>query len=130
MPATTTEEAVQRIIQYDFTVIPDVQPFIDDAILIVNSVIGTSTSMSDAQLELVARYVAAHLIAVTDVRVSMEQVKSLMVRYNQHLDKGLGITTYGTTAMLLDTSGKLAAWNNRVITGGGLKQFFWAGEAS
>jgi hypothetical protein len=125
----TTEEAVQRIIQYDTSVIPDIEPFIADASLIVEAVIGLD-SLSAAQLELVARYATAHLMAVTDVRVSMEQVKSLMVRYNQHLDKGLGITTYGTTAMLLDTTGKLAAWNNRVITGGGMKQFFWAGEAS
>ena len=120
-----TEDDVRRLVAFAADRIPDVQPFIDDAVLMLTNVV--EDRLDDDTFDLVTRYLAAHLIAVSDPRVSMEKVKSLQVRYDTKLDKGLGITHFGSTAMLLDSSGRLAAWNNRVITGGGLKQFFWAG---
>ena len=120
-----TEDDVRRLVAFAADRIPDVQPFIDDAVLMLTNVV--EDRLDDDTFDLVTRYLAAHLIAVSDPRVSMEKVKSLQVRYDTKLDKGLGITHFGSTAMLLDSSGRLAAWNNRVITGGGIKQFFWAG---
>lgn len=120
-----TDDDVRRIVIFDETFITDIQLFIDDAVLMLTNIVGDR--LSSDTFDLVTRYLAAHLIAVSDPRVSMEKVKSLQVRYDTKLDKGLGITHYGTTAMILDSSGRLAAWNNRVVTGGGIKQFFWAG---
>jgi hypothetical protein len=120
-----TEDDVRRLVAFAADRIPDVQPFIDDAVLMLTNVV--EDRLDDDTFDLVTRYLAAHLIAVSDPRVSMEKVKSLQVRYDTKLDSGLGITHFGATAMMLDSSGRLAAWNNRVITGGGLKQFFWAG---
>jgi hypothetical protein len=122
-----TEDDVRRLVAFDAARIPDIQPFIDDAVLMLNNVIGNR--LDTATFDLVTRYLAAHLVAVSDPRVNMEKVKSLQVRYDTKLDKGLGITHFGTTAMMLDSSGRLAAWNNQIINGGGLKQFFWAGTA-
>lgn len=127
MAIRTTEDKVQAIISYDFSLIPDIDQFIADASLIVDNVVAIDSRASAATLELVERYVCAHLLAVTDPRVKREQVKSLAVEYAISLDKGFGITTYGTVAMTVDTTGRLAAFNNRLITGGGIKQFFWAG---
>jgi len=127
MPIRTTEERVQAIISYDFSLIPDIDQFIADASLIVDNVVAIDSRASDATLELVARYLTAHLIAISDPRVKREQVKTLAVEYAISLDKGFGITTFGTVAMTVDTTGRLAAFNNRLITGGGIKQFFWAG---
>lgn len=121
-----TEDDVTRIIAFDTDRIPEVQPFIDDAVLMLTNIIGTA--LTPATFDLVTRYMTAHLIAVSDPRVSMEKVKSLQVRYDTKLDKGLGITHFGTMAMALDSSGKLAQWNRQVTSGEGLKQFFWAGE--
>lgn len=122
-----TEDQVTRIILFDTSRIPEVQPFIDDAVIMLTNIIGTA--LDTATFDLVTRYMAAHLIAISDPRVNMEKVKSLQVRYDTKLDKGLGITHFGTMAMMLDSSGKLSQWNTQVVSGEGLKQFFWAGEA-
>lgn len=120
---------VQRIIQYDATVVPDVQPFIDDAVILATAVIGNN--LTTERFDLVCRYLAAHLIAVTDPRFQSEQVKSLQVSYQVRLSDGLGITHWGTMAMMLDTSGKLANWNKAVISGkAGAFAFFHAGTNS
>jgi hypothetical protein len=121
-----TEDQVTRIILFDAARIPEVQPFIDDAVIMLTNIIGTA--LDTATFDLVTRYMAAHLIAISDPRVNMEKVKSLQVRYDTKLDKGLGITHFGTMAMMLDSSGKLSQWNTQVVSGEGLKQFFWAGE--
>lgn len=126
MPATTTIAAVQKIIQYDTVLIPDVQPFIDSAIVLVDAIIGTAAN--DTILELVTRYLAAHLMAVTDPRTATEQVKSIQVSYQHKLSQGLGITHFGATAMLLDTSGKLAAHNQKVLDGIAGFTFLWCGK--
>lgn len=122
-----SETDVQRILDYDQDLVPDVQPFIDDAVIFLTAVIGTGV-VTDAVFDTVTNYMSAHLICISDPRVHTEQVKSLLVTYQQKLDKGLGITHFGTMAMMLDTSGKLAAWNQRVIEGKGKVQFFWAGS--
>lgn len=121
-----TEDQVTRIILFDTARIPEVQPFIDDAVIMLTNIIGTA--LDTATFDLVTRYMAAHLIAISDPRVNMEKVKSLQVRYDTKLDKGLGITHFGTMAMMLDSSRKLSQWNTQVVSGEGLKQFFWAGE--
>lgn len=129
MPASTTIAAVEKIIKYDATVITDTQAFIDTAALIIDAVIGTA--LPDVRLEVVTRYLTAHLISVTDnsTRVNSEQVKSLMMSYQSRLSEGLGITHWGATAMMLDTSGKLSRWNEQVKSGlSGAFQLVWGGK--
>lgn len=121
-------EDVDRIIQYDTEFIPDVQPFIDDAVTMLTSIIGTGV-LSATAFDNVTKYIAAHLISVSDPRVVTEQVKSLLVSYQHKLALGLGTSHFGQVAMTLDTSGKLAAWNTRVVEGKGKVQFFWAGTS-
>jgi uncharacterized membrane-anchored protein YitT (DUF2179 family) len=122
-----SETDVQRILDYDREFVSDVQPFIDDAVIFLTAVIGAGV-VSNAVFDMVTNYITAHFISITDPRVHTEQVKSLLVTYQNKLDKGLGITHFGTMAMMLDTSGKLAAWNQRTIDGKGAVQFFWAGS--
>lgn len=125
--ARTTLAKVQKIIQYDTTNVPDPQQQIDDASLMVTTVIGTA--LSDAQAEMVERYLAAHLIAVADPRIQSEQVRAIQASYQYRLSDGLGITHYGSTAMTLDTSGKLARWNKGVLSGAtGSFDLMWGGK--
>ena len=129
MPATSTVAAVAKIIIYDSTVITDVESFITTAGLMVDSIIGDR--INSTQQEVVCRYLAAHLIAITDnsTRIQSEQVKSLQNSYTSRLSDGLGITHWGTMAMQLDTSGKLANWNKAVISGkAGAFDLFHAGR--
>jgi energy-converting hydrogenase Eha subunit H len=125
--ARTTLAAVNKIIQYDSTNIPDPQLMLDSASLMVTNVIGTALDASTA--ELVERYLAAHLIAISDPRIQSEQVKTIQASYQVRLSDGLGITHFGTTAMMLDSSGKLAVWNNKVVKGMVKFDLFWAGKA-
>lgn len=122
-----TDDQVARLLAFDTSRITDVDAFIDDAVLMLQNIIGVGI-LNEATFDLVTRYMAAHLIAISDPQAQMEKVKSLQVRYQVQLDKGLGITHFGTTAMMLDSSGRLAAWNQQVVKGG-FKQFFWAGTA-
>jgi energy-converting hydrogenase Eha subunit H len=125
--ARTTLAAVNKIIQYDSTNIPDPQLMLDSASLMVTNVIGTALDTSTA--ELVERYLAAHLIAISDPRIQSEQVRSLQQSYQVRLSDGLGITHFGSTAMMLDSSGKLAVWNNKIVKGMVKFDLFWAGKA-
>jgi hypothetical protein len=123
--ARTTLAAVNKIIQYDSTNVPDPQLMIDSASLMVTNIIGTSLDASTA--ELVERYLSAHLIAISDPRIQSEQVKTIQASYQVRLADGLGLTHFGTTAMMLDSSGKLAVWNNKVVKGMVAFDLFWAG---
>ena len=125
--ARTTEDRVNLLIQYDLTIITDIQSFIDDASMLVDNIVAIAPLPSTALLEIVERYLAAHFIAIADPRVDTEKVKSLQTKYQYLLDKGFAITHWGTTAMMVDTTGRLAAFNNRLLDGNGPKQFFWAG---
>lgn len=120
-----TPADVKRIIEYDEQLIPDAQPFIDDAVTLLSSIF--PDDYPPTTMDVVTRYMAAHLIAITDPRVASEQVKSLQTSYQYRLDKGLGITMYGATAMMLDSSGLLAQWNNKVNKGLAGPKLFWAG---
>lgn len=111
----TTVAAVRAIIDYDQTLITSITSFINDASDLVEEVIGSS--LSDTMKEKVERYLAAHFIGITDPRVESEQVKTLRTTYQVKLSEGLGITHYGTMAMMFDTSGKLSAWNQALIKG-------------
>lgn len=129
MPVRTSADRVSKIIDYDTELIPDIQPFINDASIMVDTLVATDTSVSANVLELVERYLAAHFIAITDPRVATEQVGSLLTTYQYKLAQGLAITHYGSMAMFLDTSGRLSNWNNRVVEGIINPQIFWAGKA-
>ena len=123
-----TPAQVQRIIEYDTVLIPDVQPFIDDAVVFLTAIIGDA--ITPTQFDLVTRYTAAHFIGITDPRLQSEQVKTLQASYQYRLSDGLGLTHWGAQAMLLDPSGKLAVWNNKVKKGLAGPDFFWAGESN
>jgi len=126
MPALTTISAVQKIIDYNQTLIPDLTPFIDGASTLANNVIGDA--LDATTMELVERYLAAHLVGITDPRLQSEQVKSIQASYQNKLSDGLGITHWGSMAMLFDTSGKLANWNKSVVDGlAGAFSFIWGG---
>lgn len=127
--ARTTEAAVRRIIIFDDTVITDVDGFIDDASVLVDEIIAIDPAATAASMELAERYLAAHLIAITDRQTQTEQVNGLMETYQTMLRPGLELTHFGAQAMRLDTTGRLARWNMQTNTGAGAKQFFWGGTA-
>lgn len=116
-----TEADLKVICKYDESLVPDANPFIADAVSLATAVIGNAP-------DLIVKYLACHMITLgPSPMIATEQVKSLLTTIAYKLSEGLGITHYGTMAMQLDSTGKLAAWNRRVVEGRGGFQLFWGG---
>lgn len=117
--ARTSEVAVRAIIEVDET-ITDLSPFIEAANQLVTDCCGDA-GYTDAKLELVERWLAAHFYAVRDPRRAGENVGAGVGEDFQYkVDLNLSVTTYGQQAMLLDTAGGLAALNGRIKRGVGV----------
>jgi hypothetical protein len=116
MAYRTDATAVGGIIEVDDSI--SVTPFIEAANHLVTSCCTDSdTDYTAAQLELIERWLAAHLYAVRDPRAVSETVGPIGAKYESKVDLGLHLTRYGQQAMLLDTAGGLAALNGRVLAG-------------
>lgn len=117
MPRTSST-AVQGIIEVDEDA--DLTPFIETANALVTEVC-VPAGYDAARLELIERWLAAHFYAVLAPRAIVEQVGSagggVREQYESKVDLGLSITRYGQQAMMLDTTGGLAALNQATIKG-------------
>lgn len=111
----TTPEAVAEIIEADAAI--SMTPFIAVASSVVDDHC-LGVGLTDAKLLLIETWLGAHFYSLRDRRVVSE--KAGPVSENKDpvvLGKALEQSTYGQTAMMLDTSGKLAAWNKAVVEG-------------
>lgn len=128
--ARTTIEAVQAVLgkNYDGKRRPDLRGFIDSASVVVDRVASMSlkkSRVSDAggmtasELEVVERWLAAHLYQHADPGYTSRSTEgasgSLMTGQQT---RGYGATMYGETAMDLDWSGCLKNINQQQFAGG------------
>ena len=106
--ARVTALEVKAIIDTD----ADPTPFIFAATLIVDRIV--SDLASDDVLKEIERWIAAHLVAVRDPRLSSESFggASESLQTGQ-LGMGLKYTSYGQQALLLDPTGILAALDKK-----------------
>jgi hypothetical protein len=79
----------------------------------------TSGSLSDARLELIERWLAAHFWTLhNEARLTLsETVGPITETYFGKVGFALSLTPYGQQAMLLDKTGGLAQWNSQVVSG-------------
>lgn len=127
--ARTTAELVAGIVEVqDAADVPqaDLEPYILSANELVTEVCA-SAGYTDARLELIERWLAAHFYSVFDPRSQSESAgvsSSFEGSAGMHLER----TRYGQQAMLLDTKGGLAQLNAQAKDGKKRRsQFFWAG---
>jgi hypothetical protein len=122
----TTDTAVRGIIETDAAI--DLSPFIDTAASLVEDIC-VPLGYSTAKLELIERWLAAHFYAIRDKRIESEKVGPLSeAKEKPKLDLALNNTTYGQQAMLVDTLGGLAAWNDQIVNGNtGAVSVTWLG---
>lgn len=110
----TTHEAVAEILgnEYDAAVAPSLVPFIAIAEEWVAQLLVPLGTMSDASLEKIERYLAAHVYGITSPRLSSEAYGQgdIDLTIQGKVDFGLFLTHFGQTAVALDTSGTLAAY--------------------
>jgi hypothetical protein len=101
----------------------DTSPFIETATLLVQEEL-VGRGLSTPRLDQITLYLAAHFVCVTEELGGLKRSKlgEADESYRTPNDKELGLTStrYGQQALILDSSGKLAA----LSTGGGLKARF------
>lgn len=112
MAIRTTEEAVLALIDTEETL----TPFIETASLLVDDNC-TDSDYSDAKLELIERWLAAHFCAIKDTRAASEKAGSVGQSFQHKVDLNLAVTMYGQQAMLIDNAGNLAALNKQATDG-------------
>lgn len=115
--ARTTLAQVETIIELDAELIPDeaaLTPFIDVANELVTEACvtnGPETAYTDARLELIERWLTAHIYTIRDPRVANERAGAVGVSYQSSVGLGFDTSHYGQMAMRLDTNGGLAKLN-------------------
>ena len=110
MVARVSEAEVKTLIDTN----REVSPFIDDAHLIVNETL-LARGLTEERLKLIEKYLAAHLVALTEERGGLVRFKVGDSSEEYQLDKGAGIaqTRYGQQAIDLDTTGTLRAMSRK-----------------
>lgn len=123
MPRTTRTQ-VAEIIELDESIIPNdaaMLPFITVANELVTEfctgTLGPTTAYTSERLELIERWLAAHLYTNRDPRVTDEKAGSVGAGYQSKVDLGFNTSHYGQTAMRLDTNGGLAKLNDDMLKG-------------
>lgn len=114
--ARTTYTAVAEIIEVDATISTDLVPFIEAANHLVTKVC-TNTGYDATDLELIERWLAAHFYAIRDPRYLVERAGSVLAEYQNKVDLGLDVTTYGQQAMRLAYFGELGKLNEKMKNG-------------
>lgn len=99
-----------------------IEPYIDIANDLVTEKL---TGMhGDERLAIIEKFLTAHLIVTTrDRQATWQELGDARVRYTDVFGEGLKSTTFGQTALLLDTSGILASSGKRKVMIKAIKSF-------
>lgn len=116
MPRTTAD-LVQKIIQLDVAT-DDLDHFIAPANSLVTEVCGEA-GYDDTRLELIERWLTAHLYTIMRNRRASETVGSVSEWFQYKLGLGLNTSMYGAQVMLLDTKGGFARLSKQIEDGRG-----------
>ncbi len=131
--ARTTKADVDTIIELDARIIPNdaaLLPFITVANELVTECCvtnGPTTAYDATRLELIERWLTAHLYTNRDPRAVSERAGAVGAAYQSRVDLGFDTSHYGQTAMRLDTNGGLAVLNDSTKEGKPRVGMFWAG---
>jgi hypothetical protein len=103
-----TDSDVKAIVDFS----RDTTPFIETAEIIVTDKL-SGKGLTDPILDKITLYLAAHLITLGRSNLASERLGEAAESYqslgSKAFGSGLGLTPYGQTAMMLDTTGTLAS---------------------
>lgn len=118
MPLRTSDALVRGIIKLPVSV-TDLTPFMEAANEMVDELLAPLTNPDTGQsfhlparLTRIETWLSAHFAAVEHRRRIQEGVGPIQATYEGKVDLNLSVTEYGQQAMVLDTSGTLARYNN------------------
>lgn len=106
MAVRVTDAEVREIIEIDASL--NIDAFITAANLLVTQVC-TDSSLSVALLKEIERWVAAHFVAIREPKALSRKAGPFSETSMSKVGLGLKVTHWGQQAMILDTSGALAA---------------------
>ena len=105
MGIRTTVALVKEIINTT----EEVSPFIRTASILVDEKLDAETSITDAHKKEIETWLAAHFLAMSlDRQGQQERIGATQITYSGKGGEGLKATTYGQTALMLDTTGTLS----------------------
>ena len=111
MAVRVTAAEVQAIIEVDTTVVTDFDPFITVANQLVDDQLSSLTEYSGTtgaeRLKEIERWLAAHFVAIMDMRAASEKAGPVGDSKQYKLGLNLQVTMYGQQACTLDTTGTL-----------------------
>lgn len=116
MALRTTQDLVLDIIEVDLVTWPDLTSFMKAANHLINRIVDLTKYTAD-ELQLIETWLAAHFAAIADMRRAMEKAGDVSESFQHKLDLRLDVTMYGQQAMILETEGALAAWNEESKNG-------------
>lgn len=121
----TDSQKVAGIIEVD----PEIglDPFIETASALVDEVEKEADHSAD-RLELIERWLSAHFYAMRDPRATQERAGPVAQTLQSRVDLNLANSHYGQQAMVLDTSGVLAALNQKALKGRTKISVSWLGS--
>ena len=114
--ARTTPAAVGLIIEVDESI--SLTPFIETANALVTECCSTVSTYDATRLELIERWLSAHMYTNRDMRSFEERAGDVSERKQSKVDLGFDTSHYGQMAMRLDTAGGLARLNESTKRGG------------
>jgi hypothetical protein len=131
VPPRTTANQVIAVLSagedYDTLLSPDITPYIETASNIIDMIIVCAARkkvpVTDIQLELMERWLAAHLYAVSDKPMQQTMTLRSSATFQGQTGMNLCATLYGQTAIMNDPSGCL---NN--IDKQSRVRAFWGGK--
>lgn len=130
MAVRTTSSAVTAVLGPAYKTLPDLTPFIETASVVIDDVLAPLNVLTDERLELIERWLSAHMLHQALPRVESQQVDVLMQRFKSKVELGFNNSDYGQTAMRLDPTGTLAALNAQSNSGAGTRTIkgTWLGD--
>ena len=109
MAARVSIDDVKAILDNSKLTDPTITAFITSANIFVNSNLGSAGLGEDLLFE-IERWLAAHMISVTRERTAKKEgAGGASIEYTGEWGKGLSGSSYGQTAIALDSSGTLTA---------------------
>ena len=113
-PRTTSDLVAQLV---DVQAGKDLSPFIAVANQLTTDICTYTTNpytdgYVGSKMELIERWLAAHFYTVFDNQLTAAKAGTVAVRYQHKIGYGLKTSMYGQQAIILDTNGGLAAWDN------------------
>lgn len=115
----TTPALVSGIVQTQEGV--DLTPFIATGNMLTTAICGNynppyTDGFVGSQMELIERWLSGHFYTIYDNQLAAAKAGSVNVVYQTKIDFGLMNSMQGQQAMMLDTGGGLASWNNLAKT--------------